>query len=265
MLEHVVNTSVPAWNEPQNTFLRQKQPFNLMRQPNSGPKMPGKRSTPYDYHDTATQPFVRKSKKEAEEQQQARRDGDCLPETVDSRQACHDELCLSELVGSWHSTSWLKAEPVDTPFRVGSSLSSVDTSAYGSTLTVLSVASTTAYGLSEAWTSSSIGYSGKERAGIIAHNPMGVSGELDRDSETNPNAQYKIEQPCNLETPNYLRYMVYRDSDTSAQPTPSILHTDDSEWSMGPGSPPTQSVLHTDDSELSMGSGAGGWRLGIPR
>jgi len=138
---------------------------------------PGKRATSDDYHDTTNPAFVRKSKKEAEA---ARRDGDYLSDTGDSQQAFHDKPYLSELAGSWHSSSWLKAEP-EVTFRVGSSLSSVDRTLDGSSL---SSEDTTA--------------------------------------------------------PQYSRYLVYRDSDTSAQPfkppIPSVFHTDDLELSMGPGS-----------------------------
>jgi len=98
------------------------------------------------------------------------------------------------------------------------------------------------YGSNVAQPNSSIRYSDKDQAGIT-YNAMGSRGELDRDSETNTNEQNKLQQPsslCNLEMPQYSRCMVYRDSDPSAQPfkppIPSVLHTDDLELSMGPGS-----------------------------
>jgi len=188
-------------------------------------RMLGKRATPYDCDDTATAAFVRKSKKEAEAEE-LQQVGDCLSETGDSQHAFHDEPCLSELVRTLSS----------------SSLSSEDTTAYGWSMTTSSyscsscldgVVDITAYGSSVARTSSSIRYSGKDRAGI-AHHPMGSWGDLDRDSKTNPNEQYKL--PSSLHTPQYSRYMVYRDSDTSAQPFQPPTQSDDSELSMGPGS-----------------------------
>ena len=170
--------------------------------------------------------FAKTKEAEAEELQQV---GDCLSETGDSQQAFHDEPCLSELVRTLSS----------------SSLSSEDTTAYGWSMTTSSyscsssldsVVDTTAYGSSVARTSCSIRFSGKNRAGI-AHNAMGSSSELDRDSKTNPNEQYKLERPsslCNSQTLQYSRYMVYRDSDTSAQPFQTPSPSDDSELSMGP-------------------------------
>ena len=101
-----------------------------------------------------------------------------------------------------------------------------------------SVVDTTAFGSSVARTSCSIRFPGKDRAGI-AHNAMGSKGELDRDSKTNPNEKYKLERTsslCNSQMLQYLRYMVYRDSKTSAQSFQTPTPSDDSELSMGLGS-----------------------------
>jgi len=206
--------------------------------------LPGKCT--YDYHDTEELVLDHKSKKGTE--QQAHRVNSHLDcETDVLRLAGHYEPCLSELVGSWHSTSWLQAEPEDTQPRAKSSLSSVD---IVTTATVC-------------------GSSGSSPRCLIGDFCMGqaqiAQGAGSRQVDSASNTQEQCKEPssfyCNMETPQYSRYLVYRYSDTSAQPfqtstmlpTPSDLHTDDSEWSVGPGTPGRVSHQRRSQSELKGG------------